>query len=79
MSSVGVKTAEISPADIEEQKLYRSLGLSDDEYQLIKNEILRRLPNYTEVGLFSGMWSEHCSYKNSKPVLKNSLPLDLVL
>ncbi|KAA8439641.1 phosphoribosylformylglycinamidine synthase subunit PurL [Weissella paramesenteroides] len=70
MSSVGVQTAEISPADIEEQKLYRSLGLSDDEYQLIKNDILGRLPNYTEVGLFSGMWSEHCSYKNSKPVLK---------
>lgn len=70
MSSVGVQTAEISSTDIEEQKLYRSLGLSDDEYQLIKNEILGRLPNYTEVGLFSGMWSEHCSYKNSKPVLK---------
>lgn len=70
MSSVGVQTAEISPTDIEEQKLYRSLGLSDDEYQLIKNKILGRLPNYTEVGLFSGMWSEHCSYKNSKPVLK---------
>ncbi|MCL2456646.1 MAG: phosphoribosylformylglycinamidine synthase subunit PurL [Defluviitaleaceae bacterium] len=32
--------------------------------------ILGRLPNYTEVGLFSVMWSEHCSYKNSKPVLR---------
>lgn len=70
MSNVGVQTTEISPATIESQKLYQSLGLSDDEYQLIKNEVLGRLPNYTEVGLFSGMWSEHCSYKNSKPVLK---------
>ncbi|WP_414429497.1 phosphoribosylformylglycinamidine synthase subunit PurL [Anoxybacillus flavithermus] len=32
--------------------------------------ILGRLPNYTETGIFSVMWSEHCSYKNSKPVLK---------
>ncbi|MCL1843421.1 MAG: phosphoribosylformylglycinamidine synthase subunit PurL [Defluviitaleaceae bacterium] len=33
-------------------------------------DILGRLPNYTEIGLFSAMWSEHCSYKNSKPVLR---------
>lgn len=33
-------------------------------------KILGRLPNYTELGLFSVMWSEHCSYKNSKPVLR---------
>ncbi|HAU35992.1 MAG TPA: phosphoribosylformylglycinamidine synthase subunit PurL, partial [Lysinibacillus sp.] len=32
--------------------------------------ILERLPNWTETGLFSVMWSEHCSYKNSKPVLR---------
>ena len=31
---------------------------------------LGRKPNYTEIGVFSVMWSEHCSYKNSKPVLK---------
>ncbi len=31
---------------------------------------LGRMPNYTETGLFSVMWSEHCSYKNSKPVLR---------
>ena len=31
---------------------------------------LGRLPNYTETGLFSVMWSEHCTYKNSKPVLR---------
>lgn len=66
MSSVGVKTGKISPADIEEQQLYRSLGLSDDEYQLIKNEILGRLPNYTEIGLFQvcGVNTVHTKIQN---------------
>ncbi|MFY9174537.1 MAG: phosphoribosylformylglycinamidine synthase subunit PurL [Peptococcia bacterium] len=50
--------------------LWREMGLSDSEYQLIK-EIMGREPNETELGLFSVMWSEHCSYKNSKSVLKN--------
>jgi len=44
-------------------------GLTMEEYGMIK-ERLGREPNYTELGLFSAMWSEHCSYKNSKPVLK---------
>jgi len=46
-----------------------SLGLADYEY----DEILRTLgrePNYLELSMYSVMWSEHCSYKNSKPVLK---------
>jgi phosphoribosylformylglycinamidine synthase len=33
-------------------------------------EILGRMPSYTELGIFSVMWSEHCSYKNTKPLLK---------
>src|SRR5271165_1415059 len=33
-------------------------------------EILGRTPNYTELGVFSVMWSEHCSYKNTRPLLK---------
>lgn len=37
---------------------------------MIEEVILGRMPNYTETGLFSVMWSEHCSYKNSKPVLR---------
>ncbi|MHC5253334.1 phosphoribosylformylglycinamidine synthase subunit PurL [Listeria kieliensis] len=45
------------------------MGLTDSEYALIES-ILGRKPNYTETGLFSVMWSEHCSYKNSKPVLR---------
>lgn len=45
------------------------MGLTDDEYALVVS-LLGRDPNYTEIGLFSVMWSEHCSYKNSKPVLR---------
>src|SRR6185437_9208578 len=33
-------------------------------------EFMGRKPNYTEIGVFSVMWSEHCAYKNSKPLLK---------
>ncbi len=44
-------------------------GLKPDEYDLIE-EILGREPSFTELGIFSVMWSEHCSYKNSKPLLK---------
>ncbi|RKX29837.1 MAG: phosphoribosylformylglycinamidine synthase subunit PurL [Candidatus Zixiibacteriota bacterium] len=44
-------------------------GLNEEEYARIK-EILGREPNYTELGLFSVMWSEHCSYKNSIALLK---------
>lgn len=50
--------------------LWREMGLSDSEYTLIE-EILGREPNEVELGVFSVMWSEHCSYKNSKSVLKN--------
>ena len=44
-------------------------NLTPDEYQKIL-EILGRMPNYTELGIFSVMWSEHCSYKNTRPLLK---------
>ncbi|OUM85978.1 phosphoribosylformylglycinamidine synthase subunit PurL, partial [Parageobacillus thermoglucosidasius] len=60
---------EPSPTTIKEEKLYREMGLTDEEFAMIE-KILGRLPNYTETGIFSVMWSEHCSYKNSKPVLK---------
>lgn len=55
--------------EIQMKKIYREWGLTDQEYTKIV-EILKRKPNYTETGLFAVMWSEHCSYKNSKPVLK---------
>ncbi|GAE36249.1 phosphoribosylformylglycinamidine synthase [Halalkalibacter akibai JCM 9157] len=54
---------------VKEEKLYREMGLTDDEFAMIEG-ILGRTPNWTETGLFSVMWSEHCSYKNSKVLLK---------
>jgi phosphoribosylformylglycinamidine synthase subunit PurL len=54
---------------IADQRLYREIGLTDEEYQRVV-DILGRKPNWTETGLYSVMWSEHCSYKNSKPVLR---------
>lgn len=61
---------EPTAQEIKDQRVYAGWGLTDEEYRLISEEILGRLPNYTETGLFSVMWSEHCSYKNSKPVLR---------
>ncbi len=60
---------EPSPQEIEAKKIYRDMGLFEHEYAEIKR-LLSRRPNYTETGLFSVMWSEHCSYKTSKPLLK---------
>ncbi|RSK43827.1 phosphoribosylformylglycinamidine synthase subunit PurL [Bacillus canaveralius] len=60
---------EPSPQQIKHEKIYQQMGLSDDEFAMVE-KILGRTPNYTESGLFSVMWSEHCSYKNSKPVLR---------
>jgi len=51
------------------KEIVEKQGLTLDEYAMIKKR-LGREPNYTELGMFSAMWSEHCSYKNSKPVLK---------
>ena len=44
------------------------LALSEDEYSLIVDR-LGREPNYLELGLFGSLWSEHCGYKHSKPLL----------
>ena len=60
---------EPNPEQIKAEKLYQQMGLSDEEFTMVEN-ILGRIPNWTETGLFSVMWSEHCSYKTSKPVLK---------
>ncbi|MFQ5893847.1 MAG: phosphoribosylformylglycinamidine synthase II, partial [Nitrospinota bacterium] len=40
-------------------------GLTEEEYERIR-ELLGREPNHLELGIFSVMWSEHCSYKSSK-------------
>ena len=47
----------------------KSLGLTEAEYEKIL-EVLGRTPNFTELSIFSVMWSEHCSYKNSILYLK---------
>ena len=47
----------------------KKLGLNESEFDKIK-EILGRTPNFTELSIFSVMWSEHCSYKNSIKWLK---------
>ena len=49
-------------------------GLTPDEYQMVCDH-MGRTPNYTELGVFSVMWSEHCSYKSSRKWLKK-LPVD---
>ena len=51
-----------------------ALGLSADEYQLIVAR-LEREPNEVELAMFSLLWSEHCSYKHSKPLLR-TLPTE---
>ena len=49
--------------------LHRALGLTDEELDAIRDR-LGRAPNDLELAMFSVMWSEHCSYKSSKPLLR---------
>lgn len=51
------------------KEILNELALSDSEYQLILQR-LGREPNKVELGLFGSLWSEHCGYKHSKPLLK---------
>ncbi len=53
----------ITPELIEEH------GITPEEYERVQ-DLLGREPNYTELGIFSVMWSEHCSYKNTRSLLK---------
>lgn len=57
------KDPEITP------EVIANHGITPEEYDRIVR-ILKREPNHTELGIFSVMWSEHCSYKNSRPELK---------
>jgi phosphoribosylformylglycinamidine synthase len=56
------------------QDIIAAHGLSDSEYQTIL-DLMGRTPSYTELGVFSAMWNEHCSYKSSKKWLR-TLPVD---
>ena len=49
-------------------EVYTSMGLNRGEFERIV-QLLGREPNYTELGMFAVMWSEHCGYKYSRPVL----------
>jgi hypothetical protein len=59
--------ARLTP--VTEQPLHRALGLTDREYERIQ-ELLERAPNDFELAVFSLLWSEHCGYKHSAPLLR---------
>src|SRR5258708_4450669 len=63
MSTLMAKAPEITPEVIREH------GITEEEYQKILKH-LGRTPTITELGIFSVMWSEHCSYKSSRVHLK---------
>ena len=52
------------------EKIAIEHGLKKQEYSKIC-DLLQRTPNITELGIFSAMWNEHCSYKSSRLHLKN--------
>ncbi len=52
------------------EPLHRRLGVTDDELDAIRARLGGRDPNDLELAMFSVMWSEHCSYKSSKPLLR---------
>ncbi len=72
MSGAPAETPQVSPTNAEPP--HRALGLTDSEYDLIV-EKMGREPNATELAMFSLMWSEHCSYKHSKKILRE-LPVE---
>ena len=62
----------IKSAPVVDESLALEHGLSRDEFARVQ-EILDREPTYTELGIFAVMWSEHCSYKSSRP--SDGLPI----
>ena len=65
MSIDSVSQAESTP---EKDQPYEALGLKKEEYEEIRR-LLGRRPTSGELAMYSVMWSEHCSYKHSKPLL----------
>ena len=63
------KTKPVTIEPTVDAALAKSFGMTADEFQLVQ-DILGRMPTYTELGVFSVMWSEHCSYKSSRIHLK---------
>jgi phosphoribosylformylglycinamidine synthase len=66
-------TVEVAARTPEVTQPYKELGLTDGEYQKVR-DILGRRPTAAELALYSVMWSEHCSYKSSKVHLRNLAP-----
>ena len=62
--------AEAHAVSPDVEPLHRRLGLTDDELDAIRDRLGGREPNELELAMFSVMWSEHCSYKSSKPLLR---------
>ena len=62
-------------ADRPIEPLHRRLGVTDEELEAIRDRLGGRDPNDLELAMFSVMWSEHCSYKSSKPLLR-TLPTE---
>lgn len=60
----------LSQDEIGARRAWRELGLTDEEYALIVDG-LGRHPNWTELGMFSVLWSEHCAYKHSRLLLRH--------
>ncbi len=61
----------IAAEPVVNEALALGLGLSKDEWQVVLRLLDGRTPTYPEIGIFSAMWSEHCSYKSSRIHLKN--------
>ena len=58
-----------TPDEIARRQLWRELGLTDEEFAAVVRGLGRR-PNWTELGMFSVLWSEHCAYKHSREALR---------
>ena len=65
------------PPVLPDEPLHRRLGVTDEELVAIRDRLGGRDPNDLELAMFSVMWSEHCSYKSSKPLLR-TLPTGTV-
>jgi phosphoribosylformylglycinamidine synthase subunit PurL len=69
LAASGPRTTLGSLGTVAEQPLHRTLGLTDWEFTRIE-DLLGREPNHFELAVFSLLWSEHCGYKHSAPLLK---------
>jgi phosphoribosylformylglycinamidine synthase II len=63
-------TLVVEAPAVPEEPLHRRLGVTDDELAAIRDRLGGRAPNDLELAMFSVMWSEHCSYKSSRPLLR---------